>query len=239
MSLADSLLKDDRKQYPSFITPRGVAIFPALNEPDYKFKKETGEWHARIRVDPDAPGLDELKDYSQRLMEEAFAAKKEALTKAKKGALLKELAMAPNPVKEELDPETGEPTGKYVLRASVNYHITIKNGPNAGKEFFKKPDFFDKAGKAVKVPPKMGGGSEFKLSVKPQPYETDGGKTIGVSFELLGVQILKVVEGGQRTAASHGFGQEEGDDIEEGQEAPGGGFGDETRGATDGARGDF
>lgn len=230
--MADSLLKDNRKDYPSFITPRGTAIFPALNEPDYKFKKETGEWHARIRVEPDAPGLDELRDYAQRLMEEAFEAKRAALQAAKKGALLKELKMAPNPVKEEVDPETGDPTGKFVLRAALSYHITVKNGPNAGKEFYKKPDFFDKRGKALKVPPKVGGGSEFKLSVKPQPYETDGGKTIGVSFELLGVQILKVVEGGQRTAASHGFGEEEGDDIEEGVENTSG-FGDESDGSSD------
>lgn len=236
--MADSLLKDKRQDYPSFITPRGVAIFPALNEPDYKFKKDTGEWHARIRVEPEAEGLEELRDYSQRLMEEAFEKKKAELTKAKKGALLKELKMAPNPVKPEVDSETGEETGNVVLRAALNYHITVKNGPNAGKEFFKKPDFFDRKGKALKVPPKLGGGSEFKLSIRPAPYETDGGKTIGVSFELLGVQILKAVEGGQRTAASHGFGEEDGDDIEEGTEDTGG-FRDESRGDSKPDDGDF
>jgi len=235
-----SLLKDKLNDYPSFITPRGVAIFPALNEPDYKFKKDTGEWHARIRVAPDAAGLDELRDYADRLLDEFFEKKIAELKAAKKGALLKELKKAPNPVKPEVDSETGDETGQFVLRGAMSYHITIKNGPNAGKKFYKKPDFFDKSGKALKVPPKMGGGSELKLSVRPKPYETDGGKTLGVSFELLGVQILKVVEGGQRSAASHGFGQEEGDDIEEGTAS--GGFGDESgsAGGTSGSDdGDF
>jgi len=220
-----------RNEYPKKMTPKGVAIFPALNEPDYKFKKDTGEWHARIRVEPDAPGVEELRDYAQGLMEEAFEAKKAELTKAKKGALLKELKMAPNPVKDEIDSETGEPTGKLVIRAALGYKVNIKNGPRAGETFFKKPDFFDKAGKVLKNPPKIGGGSTLKLAVIPMDYETDGGKTIGVSFELQAVQVLTVVAGGVRSASDYGFGEEEGDDIEDG-DAPQGGFSDESGGGS-------
>lgn len=216
----------ERKDYPTAITPRGAAIWPALNEPDFKFKKEYGEYHARLRFEPDTPGLAEVVAAAQAILDEAYDAKVAELTKAKKGAILKELKKA-EVLREEIDQETGDPTGFVIFRASMNAGGKIARGAKAGQEFFKRPDFFDAKGKQVKNPPKIGGGSEMKLSVRMMDYETDGGKTIGVRFELEGVQLLKIVSGGQRTADHYGFGEEEGDEIEEGS-APEGGFSDES-----------
>lgn len=218
----------ERKDYPRLITPAGVAIWPAVNpgEPDYKFKKDTGEYHARLRFAPDTPGLAEIIEIATALRDEAFEAKKAELTREKKGALLKELNVA-DVLKPEVDPETGDETGFIVFRASMNARVDIKNGPKAGTSFTKEPDLFDAKGKQLKNPPKIGGGSTLKLAVRPVDYWFPKDKTIGVRFELEGVQVLKLVSGGQRDADYYGFGEEEGDEIEDG-DAPQGGFSDES-----------
>jgi len=217
----------DRKDYPTAITPKGVAIWPSIDRPDYKFK-ENGEYHARLRLSPDSPGLAELIHQAEVIRDEAFAAKKASLEKQKKGALLRELHKV-DVVKPELDQETGEETGYVILRAALTARVDIKNGPRAGESFEKKPDVFDRVGKRLKNPPRVGNGSELKLAVRIMDYETDGGKAIGARFELEGVQIITLVQGGARTAADYGFGEEEGDDIEDGSDdnSPFGGAGDD------------
>jgi len=213
----------DRKDYPSFYTPRGEAIFPALDKPDYKFKKENGGYHARLRFDPTTPGLDELIKVAEEIRDEAYEAKKTELEKAKKGALLRKLEKAPV-IKEEEDPETGDLIGKVILRASLTAHVKIKNGPRAGEEFDKKPDIFDARGKQIRNVPRVGSGSILRLNVTPQDYEMpkkDGGSIIGASFQLNAAQIIKLVQGGSRTAADYGFGvEDDGDEIDESQFEP-------------------
>lgn len=221
----------ERKDYPQVITPRGSAIWPALNEPDFKFKKEHGEYHARLRLAPDAPGLAKIIADAEALRDEAFEAKKAELERQKKGALLKQLYKI-DPVKPEIDSETGEETGFLVLRAAMNAGGIEKKD---GKKWSQKPDLFNSAGQPLKNPPRIGSGSEMKLSVTPMDYETDGGKGIGVRFELNAAQILKVVSFGQREAGDYGFGEEDGDLIED-QPVNESGFADES-GAEDG--GDF
>lgn len=220
----------DRKDYPRVYTPRGEAIYPAVDAPDYRFKKETGEYHARLRFSPDTPGLDDLVAQAEAIRDEAYEAKVAELTKAKKLGLLRELTKAPV-IKPEVDQTTGEETGFLILRAALTARVDIKNGPKAGTSFEKKPDVFDATGRQLKNPPRVGSGSTLKLNVTIQDYETDGGKTIGCRFELNAVQIVKLVQGGQRTASDYGFGvEEDGDAIEDGTE-PQGGFQDETAGA--------
>lgn len=226
-----------RNEYPRLMTPVAApAIWPALNEPDYKFKKDTGEWHVRLRLDEEQlAAFQPLIDEATKIRDEAFEAKKDELTKAKKGALLKELNVADVGVKPEVDPETGDETGYYIFRASLGYKVEIKNGPKAGETFFKKPDLFDARGKQLKNPPKIGSGSMLKLNVSPMDYFMAKDKTIGVRFELNAAQIIKLVTGGQRSAEDYGFGAEEGDEIDDVET---GGFSDESGGdAGDG--GDF
>jgi hypothetical protein len=54
--------------------------------------------------------------------------------------------------------------------------------------------------------------------------------SVGVSVQLEGVQLLKLVSGGQRDASSYGFGAEDGDDIQDDN----GGFADEGAGFSGG-----
>lgn len=224
----------DRKDYPRVFTPRGEAIFPAVDQPDYKFK-EGGEFHVRLRLNPDDAGLQDLISQAEAIRDEAFDAKKASLEKQKKMALVKELTKV-DVVKEEIDQETAEPTGFVILRAALTYRVDIKNGPKAGETFYKTPDIFDATGRTIKVRkdrdgailgtnvPRVGSGSTVKLNVTIQDYETDGGKTIGARFELNAVQIIKLVQGGQRSASDYGFGVEEDGDVLEDT----GGFDDES-----------
>lgn len=207
-----------RKDYPKFITPAGEAIFPAIHEPDYKFKKQDGEFHARIYLDPADPKLEPLLKAAQEIQDEAFEAKKDELLKQKKGALARNMIKV-DILKEETDPETGEPTGKVILRAKLRYRVEIKNGPKAGEVFYKRPDVFDAKRNQLKNPPKVGSGSLLKLAVVPLDYiktDDDGNVRVGIGFELEGVQILKLVTGGQRDADFYGFDDEEGDEIADG-----------------------
>ncbi len=212
----------DRKDYPRVFTPRGEAIYPAVDQPDYKFK-ENGEYHVRLRLNPDDPELQALVAQAEQIRDEAFDAKKSALEKQKKMALVRELTKAPV-VKPEINQETAEETGFVILRAALTAKVDIKNGPRAGESFEKRPDVFDAAGSRLRNIPKVGSGSTVKLNVTIQDYETDGGKTIGARFELNAVQIIKLVQGGQRSASDYGFGVEEDGDVIEDT----GGFTDET-----------
>lgn len=228
----------DRKDYPTLMTPVAApAIFPALNEPDYKFKKDTGEWHVRLRLNEEQlAAFQPIIEQAQAILDEAFEAKKEELTKQKKGAILKELNKA-EIIRAEVDPETGEETGNYIFRAALGYKVEIKNGPKAGEVFYKKPDLFDARGKALKNPPRIGSGSLLKLAVVPMDYFMPKDKTIGVRFELAAAQIIKRVEGGQRSAGDYGFGEEDGDEIDD-LPVNDRGFADETGGGEDDG-GDF
>jgi hypothetical protein len=213
-------------------TPRGVAIWPALNEPDFKFKKEFGEYHARLRVDPAAPGLAELIAEAEKIRDEAYDAKVEELTRQKKGALLKQLSKA-DVVKPEINQEDGEETGFMVVRAATSAGGKKKDGST----FSKKPHLFNSQGRPLKNPPPIGSGSELILSVRIMDYETEGGKVIGARFELEAAQVLKAVSYGERSASDYGFGAVDDADVVEDREGNDYGFGDKS--ADDDGHDDF
>ncbi len=201
-----------RNEQPQAITPKGVAIWPSLNEPDFKFKEEYGEYHARIRIKPDAQGMDEFTQQVEDLLEKAYDFKVEELKSEKKAALAKRLGKI-SPIKVEEDQDTGEETGYLVIRASMNAGGVRKKD---GKRWSQKPDIFSATGKKLKSPPKIGGGSEMKLGIRMRPYYFPKDKEVGVSFELEAVQLITLQEvGGNRTAEDYGFGVEDGDDIED------------------------
>ena len=211
-----------RNEYPSVISPRGTVVWAQLNEPDFEYKKE-GEFHVRIRPDTSDPAYDKLVSTAEKVRDEFYDETVSKLTAEKKGALLKKLHKV-DVVKPEIDRESGEETGEMLIRAGMKHRIEIKNGPKAGQSFEKRPDFFNAKGERLKQPPKIGSGSELKLAVRLVPYMAPNDGSVGVSVQLEGVQILKLVSGGQRSASDYGFGAEEGDDIQDDN----GGFGDES-----------
>jgi hypothetical protein len=203
----------DRKECPLLTTPRFAAIYPELNEPDYKFKKDTGEYHVRARIHADDEGWQPLIADAEAILEKAFEAKCEELRRDKKAGLIKDLKKAPV-VRVEVDNETGDETGYLIWKANLAARVDIKSGPKAGQSFEKRPDIFNAQAQRVTKPPKIGNGSEMYVKARPLPYFIATDKTIGVRFELEAVQVLKVVAGGARTADYYGFGAEDGDAMD-------------------------
>ena len=213
-----------RNDYPQIITPKLEVAWAQLNEPDFEYKPE-GEFHVRGRPDTSDPLYDKLVETATKVRDDFFAEQKAELTAQKKGALANKLHTV-DVVKEEIDRESGEPTGNMTIRSGMKHRIEIKNGPKTGQTFEKRPDFFDARGVRLKNPPKIGSGSVLKLGIRIVPYLIAKDGEVGVSYQLNGVQIIKLVSGGQRDASYYGFGAEDGDAIEEDN----GGFGDEPGG---------
>lgn len=215
----------NRKDYPSVITPKGTVAWASIDEADFEYK-DGGEFHIRVRFDPD--DLKEIEAIGQEILDEAFDAMTNELKREKKGALLKKLHKR-DVITMETDRETGEETGMAIIRAGKTFRVTPKNGKNAGKTFEFTPDVFDARGKKLNKRPKVGSGSEVKISVKLMEYFVAKDGEMGIKFELQAVQIIKLVQGGSRDAASYGFAQEDGDALEDEDT---GGFSDEGTGFT-------
>lgn len=205
-----------RNEYPKVTTPRGVVAWASIDEPDYEYK-EGGEFHIRVRFDPD--DLKEIEGIGQELLDEAFDAMSSELKREKKGALLKKLHKR-DVIQMETDRETGEETGYAIIRAGKTFRVTPKNGKNAGKTFEFVPDVFDARGKQIKKRPRVGSGSEVKISITLMEYFVAKDGEMGIKFELNAVQILKLIQGGSRDAASYGFAAEDGDAIEDEDTGP-------------------
>jgi hypothetical protein len=227
----------NRKDYPTYITPKAQVVWASIDEPDYDYK-DGGEFHIKVRFDPADDSWDELRNAAEALLDEAFEQTAAQLQKEKKGALLKKLHKKDSIFAEELTrDENAEPTGMTLLRAGMKYRVEVKNGPNAGKTYEFTPDVFDARGKRIKKVPRVGGGSEVKLSVRPMEYFIAKDGEMGISFGLEAVQIIDLVQGGKRDAESYGFGAEDGFTASDDD----GGFSDEGRGfeSDEGSDADF
>lgn len=206
------------KKAPKAVTPRGTTIWPRLNTPDDKFNK-AGVYSTKIAIDGDDAGLAKLREQVDTLIDakydEVVAEITESLTKqGKKGLIAKQVAAVSkvSPFKAEEDDETGEETGRVIINAKMTASgISQKTN----KPWKRKPTIFDAKGKEIKNPPQIGSGSEVKLSVELAPYFAANDKTVGVSFRLEAAQVLKLVTFGSRDAAGYGFGEEEGDELNE------------------------
>lgn len=216
---------DKKKQYETFVTPRGVASWPHLNSPDTKFNKD-GTWHTKLVFDPNKPedaaflaGLEERRDaYIEGLK----------LTLDKKQ--LKALTVN-SIVSDELDQE-GDETGMKVVSFKMYATGTGKNGEVTKRE----PRFFDAKGKKITLAqlPKLAGGSILKIEYAISEYHKPKGS--GITLYLNNVQVIKAVE--YTGAGSSKFG-DEGDgfaapEVEETTSAFEGGVSETPAGETDG-----
>lgn len=213
------------KKYPKFTTGRGTAVgFVTLNNPDTKFKQE-GEYSVGIAFDEDDDVLQEISDACDELAQEKFDEITAELIEKGKKAVAKKVKII-SLIRDEEDEESGEPTGRKIIKPKMKASGVNKK---TGKGWKRKPDIFNAKGKILSNPPLIYAGTVMKASIELFPYYTAKDKEVGVTFRLNGVQLLELVSGGgQRSASDHGFGEEEGDDIED-QE-----FDDQSQDADDG-----
>lgn len=177
-----------RKQMTS---PRGVAVWPHLNEPNTRFDDD-GVYSVKLAIpQEDAQGfIDELTEYYQEGYQEHCRDNKK--NKLKPG---------PMPWADQED-ENGNPTGlvefKFKMKAKYNYEGTMVEN---------RVILFD--ADAKKCDARIGGGSELKVGCEPYVWYT-GALGCGLSLRLKAVQVLKLVEYNSGSDASSFFNVEEG-----------------------------
>lgn len=200
-----------RKKAVALTTPRGTAVWPRLNSPDYKYDK-AGKYSCKLRLKASDPAVQALKAQLEKMRDDFLAEEIERLKGEKKAALAMELK-AGEVLKIERNSETGEETGYLLLNASMKASgVREKDGTT----WTQKPSIFDAKGKALNNPPIINGGSEVKLSLDVDPFIMPTNKEAIVGIRLKAVQILKLVSGGARSFSDLGFSEEEGDEIEDG-----------------------
>lgn len=212
-----------------FITPRGIAVYPRLNKPDSGPKgkeSKVPKYSVRVRFAPTGSFIVgktsvSYADFVERLEEmrdEFFDATVAALKEKLKGKKLEAALAAMKKVDvfpAFLDKE-GEETGEVSVNAKT---VSQYKDKKTGEIIKKKPTIFDAKGVVIKKVPQIGGGSEMKVAASAAAYYVDGTGAVGITYYLDGVQLLKLVEFGARSAESLGFGAEEGYDASEGESA--------------------
>jgi hypothetical protein len=189
--------------------PRGLAIWPRLNTPDTKYNA-AGKYECKVAIDGDDAALASIRATAERLTAAKLEEVKAELIDKGKKALADKITTV-DLIRAEEDDETGEETGRVLIKASMTATGVSKK---TGKPWKRKPDIFNGKGELLKNPPQIGSGSVVKLSVEMFPYYAANDKTVGVSFRLEGVQVIKLVTFGERDASGHGFGAEDdADDI--------------------------
>lgn len=188
-------------------TPIGTAVFPHLHAPDTKFDKD-GHWKTGLRTDDEEfiAMLDELHEASHQLFLEEAMSKAKGSKAARKKKAEKKIQKGPPPYKEELDDETGEETGFYLVG---DFKMKVAGTRDDGSRWNRKPIMFDSVKQPLKVGLKIGGGSRIRLAFKPNPYWMSGRGT-GVSLRLEAVQLIELETWGGRDADDFGFGEAEG-----------------------------
>jgi len=186
-----------RRKLAKLLTPPGVAVYPYLNNPDRKYKAE-GEFKVDLRLDPKDPAV---KEFITSL-EEHTAAGYQLMTEqeGKKKALkvCEDRPWFPEEDKEE------ELTGMVLVRCKMRHENTNQK---TQETWTQRPALFDASG--VPVEAKIGNGSTIRCSVEVNPFYTKK-LGAGIQLRLKGVQIIKLVEFGQVTAETCGFGAVEG-----------------------------
>lgn len=209
-------MAEKRKKLVEMTSPRGVFIYPKVTAPDYgneKFPKPDGEYQLRLRVQQDDPitenFIKQLKVHFNEARELAVAGVAAMKVGARKklqekhgedGFFFNDLFAV------VYDKDTEEETGEIEFKFSMKASGTRKDG----KKWSAKPALFDAAGRPIKKAIEIWGGTEGKVAFKISPYFIPGTGAAGIKLMLTGVQVIDLVQGGERSAASMGFGAEDG-----------------------------
>jgi len=171
-----------------FTTPKGTAYYPYISAPDPKFD-EQGHYKVNLCLPKD-----EAKPVTDLIKAELLAGIK-ALTDS--GKTVKK--QAPLPFEDEIDDETGEPTGNVIIKFKSKAAY--------------KPAVFDAKGQMM---PKHNiyGGSVVKVNGAASFYMSPS-IGAGITLRLRAVQVIEYVEGSSG-AGKFGFGEEVGFTIEDG-----------------------
>lgn len=172
----------DRMKSVRLTTPKGVARYPKLAEPDTKFNPD-GDYKIDLALVTDSP---EDRGLRGKLLPLLAASLDRARRENPKFARLIKTAEPWGPELDQEGNETGRTLFKFKLKAKVR--------TKAGKEWDQKPAVFDAFGNPTD--PKIGGGSIVQVGTEVVPYYTAGDKIAGLTMRLQAVKVIERVEGG-------------------------------------------
>lgn len=169
-----------------YTSPLGVAVYPHLNTPDTKYVPE-GLFSVKLRI-----AGEDASEFMARIDKAIDQSVSDAKNEAEEGDEIKR-ADPPYSTKDQAD-------------GVVLFHFKVKhrNKDRLGAEYFRRPVLFDSQG-ARCDDARIGGGSELRISYEPFLFHT---KLIGagVSLRLFAVQVVKLIEWGERDAEGYGLG---------------------------------
>lgn len=199
------MAKQERQK--PIVTPAGRLKFPKVHEPDmseYSTKKvPEGIFKAPLVFEPDDAAWQAFGDKVQAFYDENVKAAKQE----KKKVYPQTHPWFKADTEKDEDDNKVE-TGKLFIEAKLP--AMTKGNPAKGiKPRAQKPVIVDAQKNPISSDTPIWGGSTAKASVLLNFYN-EAGTGSGVSFRLVGVQILNLVSGGGFNADSAGFGEEEG-----------------------------
>lgn len=172
-----------------YITPVGGAVYPHLITPDTKWKAE-GEYRSKLKYDGKV--AEKIRKDLTPFLDEAFEKYKELLVEHGKKAKVKGLTKADLPLKPEED-EDGEETGFYLL----NTKRTASGKTKKGESWKAKIVIADSKGKPVSTKGlSIWSGTELRVMAKVMAWYNAKDNEVGITLEIQGVQIRKLVSGG-------------------------------------------
>ena len=197
-------MAEKRTPLPKHRSPKGIAKYAWLNEPDTKFDTP-GVYKVSLIVadEDDAATLRATIEAAQK------EAKKEAVEKAKEKKGKKPTAYD-LPIEDDVD-EEGDETGATVFKFKAKSGGERKDG----KSWSRKLPLYDAKGKPTSV--KVYSGSTIRVSFVAMPW-VNPKLEYGVKLGMEAVQIIDLITGGgNQSADSYGFEDEDGweDDSEE------------------------
>jgi hypothetical protein len=213
-----------KNKKPSFTTPVGEALYPRLNEPDTKFK-DHGEYSVKLILKEE--DAQKLIEKLRPLHEEAIKEAEKEFKKLKPAQKKKLKQVSVNDFYEaEYDEEENE-TGRFIFNFKTAASGISKK---TGKKWERKVPVFDSKRKAVNLSKvQIWSGTTMRIAFDVGPYFVNATGMAGITLYLNAVQIIELVNGGQRSAASYGFEEEE-DGFDVAEADPASDFEDEDEG---------
>ena len=173
------------------VTPLGKAVFPKINQPDFKFD-EMGVYSCKLHVDEE--DFNKFSAQVEELAETAYQAELNKQGKTK----LKKMQSLPVRITEEGDFEiySKQPAKKNTSKGVLEFNVAM----------------YDSEGNKLPSDTNIGSGSKLRLSVEFAPWYVPS-IGFGYTLRLRAAQVVELVEysgAGGGNAESMGFGKVEG-----------------------------
>lgn len=177
-------------------SPIGEVKFGSIQKPSTKFKAD-GEYNVQLLLTKEAaaPFIKQIQEWTKEAKEEL--AKEDPKVKKFKEYL---------PYSDDTDAE-GNETGFIVFKFKQN--ATYKDRKTDEIRNVTIP-CFDAKGKPLSEEVRVGRGSKVKVAFRPRPIKIGTASQYGVQLSLQAVQVIELVEWGNRDAKGFGFGEEDG-----------------------------